>query len=227
MEWQGLVDKEYGMKGTVSCATVAKTTTSGRVDLAQALTGVVLALFTLMHAVFLSTVIISPYLMDGLGWLLEVTYIAQIGAPLIFLIMIAHFLLAARKLPVRLGELPVFYDHAKRMRHSDTWLWLVQAITAIIILVLVSIHIYTMMMNLPITAESSAMREQNGWTPFYLILLICVGLHLGIGLFRVGVKFGFINAEKRAFWAKCTWLLIGAYVALGVLTIIRFHYIAI
>ena len=119
MEWQGLVDKESGMKGTVSCATVAKTTISGRVDLAQALTGVVLALFTLMHAVFLSTVIISPHLMNGLGWLLEITYLAQIGAPLIFLLVIAHFLLATRKLPVRLGELPVFYDHAKRMRHSD------------------------------------------------------------------------------------------------------------
>ena len=215
------------MKATVSCATVAKTPVSGRIDIAQALTGIVLAIFTLMHAILVGTVIISPHLMNGLGWLLEVTYLAQIGAPLILLIMISHFLLAARKLPVRLGELSVFYAHAKRMRHGDTWLWLIQAITAIIVLVMVSIHIYTILMNLPITAESSAMREQNGWTPFYIILLICVGLHLGIGLFRVGVKYGFISAERRCFWKKCTWMLIAAYIALGLLTTIRFHFIAV
>jgi len=215
------------MKGTVSCATVAKTTTSGRVDLAQAFTGVVLAIFTLMHAIFVGTVIISPSIMNAFGWFLELIYLAQIGAPIILIIMIAHFLLAARKMPVRLGELSVFYNHAKRMRHSETWLWLVQVITAIIILVMVSIHVYTMWMNLPITAESSALREQNGWTPFYIIMMICVGLHLGIGLFRVGVKYGFICAENRSLWVKRTWILIGTYIALGFATIIRFHFIAL
>lgn len=215
------------MKGTVSCATVVKTTTSGRIDLAQALTGVVLAIFTLMHSVFLATVLLSPKIMNGLGWLLEVTYLAQIGAPIILLIMVTHFLLAVRKMPVGLGELPVFYSHAKRMRHGDTWLWLVQAATAVIVLVMVSIHVFTIIMNLPITAETSAFREQNGWTPFYIILMLCVGLHLGIGLFRVGVKYGFISAAKRCLWVKYTWLLIGTYIALGTLTIIRFHYIAV
>ena len=192
-------------------------------DFAQALSGVILALFTLMHLLLVSTVIVSPGLMDGLGWLLEVTYLAQVGAPLILLLMVVHFVIAARKMPFQVGTACVFFRHSKEMRHCDTWLWLVQVITAVIILVMVSVHIWVIMANLPITAASSALREQGGWTPFYVALLPCVGIHLGVGLFRVGVKYGYITEATRALWAKRTWYLIGGYVCLGFVSIIRFH----
>ena len=211
------------MDGTVSVGTLSKSPLPGRMDFAQALSGVVLALFTLMHLLFVSTVIISPKLMDALGWLLEATYLAQVGAPIILLLMVTHFIIAARKMPFQVGTLPVFYRHAKAMRHTDTWLWLVQVVTAVIVLVMVSIHVYVIIDSLPITAATSALREQNGWTPFYLVLLPCVGIHLGIGLFRVGVKYGYITEATRAVWVKRTWYLIAAYVALGIITIIRFH----
>lgn len=215
------------MSESVSCSKVAKTSASGRFDVAQAITGVFLALFVLMHAVLIGSVIISPKIMNAIGWFLEALYLAQIGAPIVLLIIVVHFVLAARKMPFHVGSLPTFVDHAKRMKHCDTWLWLVQVVTAILILVLASVHVYTIIMNLPITAETSAFREQNGWTPFYVVLLVCVGLHLGVGLFRVGVKFGFIKAEKRALWVKRMWILIAAYIAVGILSIIRFHFIAV
>ncbi len=213
------------MDGMVSVENIAKTSLSGRMDLIQASTGVVLAFFTLMHLVFVSSILLSPKVMDSLGWLLEELYLAQVGGPIILLIMITHFIIAARKMPLQVGTLHVFYKHAKSMKHCDTWLWLVQVITAIIVLVMVSIHIYVILDALPITAQSSALREQSGWTCFYLVLLFSVGIHLGIGLFRVGVKYGFIIEATRSIWAKRTWYLIIAYVVLGIVTMIRFHYI--
>ncbi len=215
------------MDGTVSVGSLSKTTLSGRMDFAQAASGVILALFTLMHLIFVSSVLLSPNLMNGLGWILEELYLAQIGGPIILLIMVAHFILAARKMPFQVGTLPVFFRHAKAMKHCDTWLWLLQVLTAIVVLVMVSIHVYVILASLPITAETSALREQTGWTPFYFVLLVCVGIHLGIGLFRVGVKYGLITDETRAVWTKRTWYLIGAYVALGILTMIRFHFISV
>ncbi len=215
------------MDGTVSISSFSKSSLPGRMDFAQAITGAILAVFTLVHLVFVSTVLISPSLMNGLGWLLEELYLAQIGGPLILLIMIVHFVIAARKMPFQVGTLPVFFRHAKDMKHCDTWLWLAQAITAILLLVMVTSHVYIILTSLPITAETSAMREQGGWSPFYFVLLICVGIHLGIGLFRIGVKYGYITAETRALWTKRTWYLIAAYVGLGVLTMIRFHFISV
>lgn len=211
------------MEGTVSMSSLSKSTLPGRMDFAQALSGVLLALFTLMHLLLVSSAIISPSLMNGLGWILEETYLAQIGAPLILLLMVAHFVIAARKMPFQVGALSVFYRHSKTMRHCDTWLWLAQVTTAVVVLVMVSIHIWVILMNLPITAESTALREQNGWTPFYVVLLACVGVHLGIGLFRVGVKYGYITDATRVMWARRTWYLIGAYICLGLISIVRFH----
>ncbi len=215
------------MDGTVSVGSLSKTPLSGRMDFAQAITGVILALFTLMHLVFVSTVLLSPSVMNGLGWVLEELYLAQVGGPIILLIMVAHFILAARKMPFQVGTLPVFFSHAKSMKHCDTWLWLAQVVTAIVVLVMVSIHVYVILDTLPITAQTSALREQNGWTPFYFVLLVCVGIHLGIGLFRVGVKYGYITEATRPLWVKRTWYLISAYVVLGVLTMIRFHFISV
>lgn len=215
------------MDGTVSVGSFSKSAVSGRMDFAQAISGVVLALFTLMHLIFVSTILISPSLMNSLGWLLEELYLAQVGAPIILLIMVAHFILAARKMPFQVGTLPVFFRHAKEMKHCDTWMWLVQVVTAIVVLVLVSIHIYTILDTLPITANASALREQSGWSPFYFVLLVCVGIHLGIGLYRVGVKYGYITEANRAVWTKRTWYLITAYIALGILTMIRFHFISV
>ncbi len=215
------------MDGTVSIGSLAKTKLSGRMDFAQALTGVILALFTLMHLIFVSTVLISPSIMNGLGWLLEELYLAQIGGPVILILMVVHFILAARKMPFQVGTLPVFFRHAKAMKHCDTWLWLAQVITAVVVLVMVSIHIYVILDTLPITAELSALREQSGWTPFYCILLVSVGIHLGVGLFRVGVKYGLITDANRTYWTKRMRCLIAAYIVLGVLTMIRFHFISV
>ena len=123
---------------------------------------------------------------------------AQLGGPAIFLLMLAHFLLAGRKMPFKSSELNAFYAQAKLLRHKDTTMWLVQVATALIILVMGSIHMYVVLTDLPITAAKSAARVQNGWLLFYLVLLPMAELHVGLGFYRIGLKYGYIIRANRS-----------------------------
>ena len=167
---------------------------SGYTDVIQMLTGVLLCCFVLMHMVLVSSVILSP----------------KIGGPIILLVMILHFILAARKMPFSPLELREFWRQAKMMHHMDTWLWLVQVVTAIVILVMASAHVINILSNLPISADKSAAAIQGGMVPFYLVLFAALDLHIAIGLYRVGVKFGILNRENRLKWRKyALYLVIG------------------
>lgn len=198
---------------------------SGRLDFLQALSGVLLILFLWAHLILVSSVIISPALMNGIGWFFEATYMAQLGGPVILLLMVFHFVVAARKMPFRTGELCTFWAHAKMLRHKDTWLWLVQIVTAIVILVMASIHIYTVLSTLPITALKSADRVQNGWLTFYLFLLPMAELHVSIGFYRLGVKYGYITSESRSKFQRVEYYMAGAFIVIGLLTLLRFCYL--
>ena len=198
-----------------------------RLDFIQAASGALLILFLWAHLLLVSSVLISPSLMNWIGWFFEVTYMAQIGGPIIFLLMVYHFLIAARKMPFRAGELCTFWENARQLRHKDTWLWLVQVGTAIIILVMASIHMYTVLTTLPISAARSAARVQEGWLPFYLLLLPMAELHVGIGFYRLGVKYGYITRETRARWQRNEYALTGIFIVIGLLTLARLYFLAV
>ena len=193
-----------------------------RLDIIQAITGVLLILFLWAHVFLVSSVIISPALMNGIADFFERTYMAQIGGPLVLLLIVYHFLIAARKMPFRAGEFMTFWRNARSLRHKDTWLWVVQVVTAIVILVMASIHIYVVLSTLPITAEQSASRVQGGWLPFFLILLPMAELHLGIGFYRLGVKYGYITRASRHVWQRNEYVLTGIFILIGLLTLVRF-----
>ena len=92
-----------------------------------------------------------------------------------------------------------------------------------IILIMGSIHMWTVLTDLPITAAKSAARVQGGfWLVFYLILLPMVELHVGIGFYRIGVKWGFIKRKQRKGMKKFENILTGIFVLIGLITIIRF-----
>jgi len=198
-----------------------------RLDFIQALSGALLILFLWAHLLLVSSVIISPTLMNWIGWFFEATYMAQIGGPIIFLLMIYHFIIAARKMPFRAGELGIFWKHAKQLRHKDTWLWLVQVATAVVILVMASIHMYTVLTTLPITAARSAARVQEGWLPFYLLLLPMAELHVGIGFYRLGVKYGYITRASRSRWQRNEYAMTGIFIVIGLLTLARLYFLAV
>lgn len=198
-------------------------------DFLQMCTGVALVLFMWMHMILVASVNIDfggGRVMNAIAYFFEATYMAQLGGPLIFLTMLVHFVLAARKLPFRVAEQKAMWAHSKRFNHLDTWQWVIQAVTAFIILIMGSIHMWTVLTNLPITAAKSAARVQTGWwLLFYFILLPCIELHVGIGAYRIGVKWGWIKRSNREYFHSVENKLTLVFIAIGTITLITFYFI--
>lgn len=200
----------------------------GALDWLQMLSGASLILFMWCHMLLVSSVVISPRLMNGIAEFFEATGMAQVGGPLIFLVFLTHFVLAARKIPFRFEGQKVIWQHARMMRHGDTWLWVVQVVSAMLILVMGSIHMWVVLTDLPITAAKSAARVQSGfWAVFYLFLLPLAELHVGIGFYRIGVKWGFIKDRERGKFKRGENILTLTFICIGLITLARFLFVSI
>ena len=194
----------------------------------QMLTGVGLILFMWTHMILVASVNLGAGAMNILAQFFEDTYMAQVGGPIIAFTFLLHFILAARKVPFRAEQQSTIWKHSRMLRHTDTWLWLVQATTAMLILIMGSIHIWTILSDLPISAAKSAARIQGGfWLVFYLILLPMVELHVGIGFYRIAVKWGFIKRKKRKGFKRFENILTGIFILIGLITIVRFMTLSI
>ena len=172
--------------------TVSWNRTAAYLDFLQMLTGVGLILFMWSHMILVASINLGPGAMNALARFLEDTYLAQTGGPLIGADFFIPFYSGRPQTPFpQPGTKNHLAAQPKRLHHLDTWLWVVQAGTAMIILIMGSIHIWTILTNLPITAAKSAARIQGGfWLVFYIILLPMIELHVGIGFYRMGVKWG-------------------------------------
>jgi fumarate reductase subunit C len=202
--------------------------TSAYLDWLQMLTGAGLILFMWSHMVLVASVNLGAGAMNTLAYFFEATYMAQVGGPIIGFTFLLHFVLAARKVPFRVEQQTTYWRHSRVFRHTDTWLWLIQVGTAMIILIMGSIHMWTVLTDLPITAAKSAARIQGGfWLVFYLILLPMVELHVGIGFYRIGVKWGFIKRKNRKGLKKFENILTGIFILIGLITIVRFMTLSI
>jgi len=192
-------------------------------DWLQMLTGAVLILFMWSHMILVSSVLLGAGAMNALAWFFEATYMAQLGGPIIGLLFLLHFVLAARKVPFRVEQQKAIWQQARMLKHTDTWLWLVQAGSAMLILIMGAAHMWVVLTDLPITAAKSAARiQQWQWLLFYLVLLPLVELHVSIGFYRIGVKWGFITRATRAKGKKIEKRLFWVFITIGVLTLIRF-----
>ncbi|MEJ2586158.1 MAG: succinate dehydrogenase/fumarate reductase cytochrome b subunit [Deltaproteobacteria bacterium] len=214
------------MESTIPIRTSSNT--SAYLDWLQMLTGAGLILFMWSHMVLVASVNLGAGAMNTLAYFFEATYMAQVGGPIIGFTFLLHFVLAARKVPFRVEQQTTYWRHSRVFRHTDTWLWLIQVVTAMIILIMGSIHMWTVLTDLPITAAKSAARIQGGfWLVFYLILLPMVELHVGIGFYRIGVKWGFIKRKNRKGLKKFENILTGIFILIGLITIIRFMTLSI
>ncbi|MBF0482708.1 MAG: succinate dehydrogenase/fumarate reductase cytochrome b subunit, partial [Desulfovibrionaceae bacterium] len=136
----------------------AKSRAPAWLDWLQMLTGACLIVFMWSHMLLVSSVIFGASAMNALAEFFEYTGLAQVGGPLIGLVFLVHFALASRKMPFTSAEQTAIWRQAKMLRHADTWLWLAQAGTAMIVLILGAIHMWTVLTDLPITAAKSAAR---------------------------------------------------------------------
>jgi fumarate reductase subunit C len=182
------------------------------VELSEMITGLLLVLFMWGHLLMLSTIIFGEQTMNQLARFLESLYIAQIGAAGIAVLVLLHFFTAGRKLPARVKEQILFFKLAGKLRHLDTWLWLVQVLSGMAILIFASIHLWYILTTFPIQAAKSSIRvaESLGW--LYAPMILVVELHVGIGLYRIAVKWTAFN-RKAASVIK--WLMTIGFVAVG------------
>lgn len=201
-------------------------------DLTQSLSGLFLGLFMWGHMFFVSTILISPDVMWMVTKAFEGYFVFGTAHPLIvsgvvgvvFIVFIGHALLAMRKFPGNWRQLQAFVGHRKLLSHEDTTLWWVQAVTGFALFFMASVHLYQMLMHPgAIGPYESAARVWHGWWPLYLLLLLAVELHGGIGLYRLAVKWGWMDSadpersRRRLRLAK--WLLTAFFLVLGLATL--------
>jgi fumarate reductase subunit C len=111
------------------------------------------------------------------------------------------------------------------LRHEDTTLWWVQAVTGFALFFLGSVHLYQMPVHPgDMGPYESADRVWSGrWWPLYLALLFAVELHGGVGLYRLVVKWSWFEGEDpnrtRAMLKRFKWGITVFFLALGLLTL--------
>jgi fumarate reductase subunit C len=212
---------------------VRKSHWPARLDLVQSASGLFLGLFMWGHMAFVSTILISK---DAMWWVTKMfegqfifgqAYPAIVGAIVawVALLFVVHALLAMRKFPATFQQYRAFRIHRKMLRHADTTLWWVQAVTGFALFFLASVHLYQMLVHPgDIGPYESADRVWSyRWWPLYLVLLFCVEVHGGVGLYRLAVKWGWFEGESpdrtRLLLKRLRWGIIVFFIVLGMTTL--------
>ncbi|MDQ7031724.1 MAG: succinate dehydrogenase/fumarate reductase cytochrome b subunit [Desulfonauticus sp.] len=194
-------------------------------DLSQAITGIFLCLFMLTHTLLVFSIIFGEKCFNKVALFFESTGLAWSSGIFLTIIFLFHFLLTARKIPFSFTEQAKFWSQAKMINHQDTWLWLVQVLTGIVILLFGSIHIWVILNDLPITAlKSKHLMQKGGWVYFYVLFLFSVAFHLGLGLYRIGVKWGFITSQNRLKSKKYLFILVGTLIMIDSISLLFFYF---
>jgi fumarate reductase subunit C len=204
-----------------------------RMDLAQSASGLLLGLFMWGHMFFVSSILVSEDFMWKITRMFEGYYFFGKPYPIIVSFVVAgiivlfvlHAFLALRKFPANYRQYRTFAAHRSLLRHGDTTLWWIQVFTGFSLFFLASPHLFQMLVHPDLIGpyESSDRVWTGGWWPLYLALLLAVELHGGIGLYRVAVKWGWLEGDdamasrRRLTMAK--WALTAFFLVLGLVTL--------
>lgn len=193
-----------------------------RMELALAISGVALVVFMALHMGLLLSSMVGVETMNRLASFLERNYLLQSVAPLLVLLILAHVILASRKIPSSTQQQLAMVKHMRTLWHVDTWAWGLQIITGLALLVLVSIHLWIILTDLPIQALKSGARVHGVYLWFYIPFVVLTEMHASAGLYRIAVKWGLM--ERR--WAHITITLWTAlFLALGFTILLTFYWI--
>ena len=193
--------------------------TSARIELVEMISGLLLVVFMWGHLIMLSTILFGERTMNALGAVLEKYYLAQAGAIGICLLLVMHFVTAGRKFPARLREQKLFWALASKLRHADTWLWLVQVLSGLAIGVFAAIHLWLILTTFPIEAAKSSVRVARTMVWLYAPMVLVVELHVGVGLYRIIVKWTQIDRRTAGL---LKWLMTFAFVFVGYWILVEF-----
>ncbi|MCE9792012.1 fumarate reductase cytochrome b subunit [Shewanella indica] len=207
----------------------------GWLDLGQSASGVLLALFLWTHLLLVSSILLGAPAMEWVARNMELSFLSDDGHGypwVVSLIAIAvaglallHVLMALHKLPLSLRQQKVLKQQLVQIDHGDTRLWVWQAATGVVILLLLPVHLW-LVGSAPETIgpQGSADRiwNQYAWA-LYLPLLLTVELHAAIGLYRVALKWGAArDLNSRARLRKIKTILSVAFIAVGLASLLAF-----
>ncbi|MDD2905123.1 MAG: fumarate reductase cytochrome b subunit [Sulfurimonas sp.] len=215
--------------------------TPARLDFLQSISGVVLAVFIMGHILFEASILISNEMMYRVTIMFEGYYffgetypgIISFLASAIFIIFILHATLALRKFPASYQQYKTIKEHTKRMKHEDSSLWMIQVITGFMMFFIGSVHLYIMITqpsNIgPYASSYRIVEEFMG--PLYFMLLLSVIAHAFIGLYRVALKWGFMEGENTELSRKRFKFLmrhmIVVYIIIGLASLAKYTYIGL
>jgi fumarate reductase subunit C len=212
-----------------------------RLDIAQSLSGLLLVLFMWGHMFFVSSILLGKDAMWTVTKFFEGYYIFGASHPwivsgvvaLVIALLVVHAFLAARKFPISYRQFRAFRGHMAMMRHEDTTLWFWQVFTGFALFFLASMHLYVMLSHPDrIGPWESADRvwSEHYW-PLYILLLLAVELHGGIGLYRLAVKWGWLASPDpnatRARLKRLKWAITAFFLVLGFTTLAAYIKIGI
>jgi fumarate reductase subunit C len=210
--------------------------TPARLDFTQGLTGLILAIFIMGHILFESSILVSNEMMYRVTIMFEGYYffgetypgIITFLAAAISVIFIIHAAIALRKFPDNYRQHKVMKKHVSGMKHEDTSLWIIQLTSGFIMFFIGSVHLYIMMAepsNIgPFASSFRVVHENMG--PLYFLLLLSVVSHAFIGLYRLTMKWGFMEGKNTKVSRRRFKLLMRSmiiiYIVVGCLSLARY-----
>ena len=213
--------------------------TPAKLDFTQSVTGLILAVFIMGHLLFEASILISNEAMYKVTLMFEGYYflgdrhpeIITFLAAAISVVFIIHAAIALRKFPDNYRQHKTMKEHVIRMKHEDTSLWLIQLTTGFVMFFIGSVHLYTMMAEPSnIGPFASALRVvKEHMAPLYFLLLLSVVSHAFIGLYRLALKWGFMEGKStkvsRARFKILMKSFIFVYILIGLASLARYTYI--
>jgi fumarate reductase subunit C len=207
-----------------------------RLDALESASGLALAVFMLLHTLFAASILLGPDAMGTMAkafegyYLLGRSSVAPVIAVtlLVAALFVLHAALAIRKFPSSYRQYAAIGRARAELRHPDTTLWWWQVVTGVVLMFLAGIHLFGVLAH-PERLNPAGAAEHvwsgRAWL-LYVVLLPAVELHLGIGLYRLAMKWGWFDgprpAQTRRRLKVAMWTLIGTYVALGTAGLIAY-----
>ena len=219
----------------------AKSRWPARLDWTQSASGLLVALFMWGHMLFVSSILISKDAMWTITKMFEGYFVFGRPFPVIVsgvvaavtALIVLHAALAVRKFPTSWQQFKLFRGHMKMMRHEDTTLWFWQVFTGFALFFLATVHLYVMLTRPHLIGpfESADRVWSDRYWPLYILLLLAVEFHGGIGLYRLAVKWQwFAGADPNATRKRLKtlkWALTAFFLVLGFTTLAAYIKIGI
>ena len=212
-----------------------------RIDFLQSFTGLILALFIVGHIMFEASILISNEMMYRVTIMFEGYYffgetypgIISFLAAAISVIFILHAGIAMKKFPSSYRNFKVIKAHMKEMKHEDSSLWMIQIVTGFMMFFMGSVHLFIMMAEPsdigPYASSHRVVQEYMGI--LYFMLLISVVSHAFIGLYRLALKWGFMEGKStkvsRARFKFLMKAMIAIYIIVGLSSLAKYTYIGL